>query len=148
MAATLSMGGAAISKVNAADNAPLGRRAAFAEKVKEKLGLTDEQGQKIKEEMIAEKDTIVDLMQRFQTARHELSETIEKSSATEADVRLAAGKLAVVEADAAVLRAKLYKKISPILTQEQVGKLKELNGSVDQLLSQVIEKAGTKLRER
>jgi len=136
---------AAPMDLRAADAAPLGRRAAFTEKVKEKLGLSDEQTQKIKSELAANKESITDVVRRMHVARADLRDVIQKPGATETEIRAAAAKIAPVEADAAVLRAKLYAKVSAILTTEQNEKLKQLNASVDQFVTTIMERAGDRL---
>ena len=121
------------------------RRAAFAEKAKEKLNLTDEQLRQIKSELASQKETLADIAQRMKAAKSTLRDTIQKSDATDVEIRAASAKVAAVDADAAVLRSKLYRKISPILTSDQQATLRELNSSADELITQIISKVGGRL---
>jgi Spy/CpxP family protein refolding chaperone len=146
MAAGLLLGGLTLNSFAAADRA-LPRRGEVAERVKEKLGLTDEQVKKIKSEVASEKSDISDVAHRLHTARTELRETIQKPDATENEIRGASAKVAAVEADAAVLRAKLHKKISPVLTSEQQGKIKKAQKHVGQLVDRIIDRIGERLSE-
>lgn len=129
----------------AAQEPARGGRAAFVEKVREKLNLTDDQLRAIKAELAAQKEAIADLLPKLHAAKTALRDVIQKDGATEAEVRAAAGKLAAVEADAAVLRSRLHARIKPLLTEDQLGKIKEVNASVDELITQVIAKVGAKL---
>jgi Spy/CpxP family protein refolding chaperone len=140
----LFCGTATVATCRAAD-APLSRFNAMRDQAKEKLGLTDEQLSRIKSEFAAEKDSIRDIMARLHTERAALRETIQKKDAKEAEVRAAAAKLAEVEADAAVLRSRLFGKVNPILTDEQRTKLKEMHAHVDDLVQRLLEKAGARL---
>src|SRR6266576_5725601 len=99
-----------VLNAQAADG-PLARRGAYVEHAKEKLGITDEQAAKIKSAVAAEKDSVTDIMRRLHSARAELRETIQEPNASEKSIRGAAARLAAVEADAAILRAKLYKNV-------------------------------------
>jgi Spy/CpxP family protein refolding chaperone len=144
LAAGLIGGEATILNCTAADGA-LSRRVAIRDQAKEKLGLTDEQLNKVKSELSAEKESIKDIMQRLRTERANLRAAIQKKDAKETDVRAAAAKLAEAEADAAVLRSRLYGKVNPILTDDQRAKLKEMDAHVDDLVSKLLEKAGDRL---
>ena len=109
---------------------------ALGERVKEKLGLSDEQAAKIKTELRAEKDAMQDLAHRWHIARTELREVVQHPNASEGSIRHAAAKLAKVEADAAVLRARLHRNISPILTDEQKAQVKESQKNAGLMLEQ------------
>ncbi len=144
MAAAITASGFTVLPSHAAETAPA-RRAAFAEKAKEKLNLTDEQLRQIKSEVVVQKESLADIMKRMKSAKAILRDAIQKSDATETEIRAAAAKVAIVEADAAVLRAKLYGKINPILTSDQQATLKELNSSADELITQMISRIGGKV---
>ena len=75
--------------------------------------MTEEQVAKIKAELGAEKATLISLLKRLHDAHEQLRGTIQQDGVTEDAVRDAASKLAVVQADFAVERAKLHGKISP-----------------------------------
>jgi Spy/CpxP family protein refolding chaperone len=143
MASAFFASGVIVLNSNAADAGT--RRDNFREQVKEKLGLTDDQVEDIKTTLLAEKDAIKDIMNRLHAVKSSLRDAIQKENAKEADVRAAAAKFAAVEADSAVLRSRLYGKINKTLTEEQRGKLKDLNANVDDFISKLIEKAGERL---
>ena len=146
LAAALLSGGLELNSFAAAEK-PTARRAIVVQRVKEKLGITDEQVTKIKGTVAAEKDSIVELLGRLHTARTELRNTIQKPDATENEIRGAAAKAAAVESDAAVLRAKLHKKIAPILTSEQQEKLNTMQSNVGRFVDHLIDRVGEHLAQ-
>jgi Spy/CpxP family protein refolding chaperone len=147
-AAVVLAGGLTLaSNTFAAAHVAVSRSAAVVKRAKEKLGVTDEQVAKIKSEVITEKDNITELLHRLHAARTELRKTIQKADTTENEIRGAAAKVAAVEADAAVLHAKLQKKIALVLTTEQQSKLKEMRGKAGWFADRFIDKIGEKLGE-
>ena len=144
-AAALLAGGMSIN-AHAAAERPAFRRGALAERAKEKLGLTDDQVAKIRTELASEKDSIKDLLQRLHTARSELRDVIQQPTASEGSIRDAAAKVAKVESDAAVLRAKLYHNIAPVLTDEQKAKIKEARQKAGALADRLMERIGARRR--
>ena len=112
-----------------------------------RLGLSEEQTAKIKAELVAEKGTLTPLIERLHSTRTGLRETIQKNGVTENEVRGAAAKLAATEADLAVERAKLYGRISPILTAQQLQRLNELQQRADDLVDGAISLFGQRINE-
>lgn len=147
MAAALVAGGITVVGTQAAPGAgPLAqRRAALRDRLKEKLGLTDEQAARIKTEVAGEKEAITGLLKRLHTARAELRDTIQQNGVSETAVRAASAKVAGVEADIAVERAKLHGRISPILTAEQMARVKAFQQKVDKFLDRALETIGERL---
>jgi Spy/CpxP family protein refolding chaperone len=147
MAAAVAAGGITVIKTHAAQEPGLfaQRRGAVLARVKEKLGLTDEQLGKIKAELRSEKENITGLLKRLRSARAELRDTIQQEGATEETIRAASARVADVEAELAVERAKLHGKISPILTADQLARLKEFQQKVDEFLDRAIETVGERL---
>jgi Spy/CpxP family protein refolding chaperone len=147
LAAGLGAGGLFVVKAHAVERIAANRhfQGRFLERAKEKLGLSDEQVAKIKTELKGEKDTLRDLISRLHEARVGLRETIQASDANESSVRTASAKVAAVEADLAVERLKLYGKISPILTAEQVEKVKEFQSRLDDFLDNAVNHIGDRL---
>jgi Spy/CpxP family protein refolding chaperone len=150
LAAALTAGGfiaynAHAAEKNAAPQRPF--RGRLLERAKEKLGLTDEQAVQIKAVLKSEKDNITSLLTRLQDAHAGLREAIQSSDATEASVRVAAAKVAAVEADMAVERLKLHGKISPMLTAEQQAKISEFHSRVDEFMDGAIDRIGKRLAE-
>jgi periplasmic protein CpxP/Spy len=103
----------------------------FLSKAKEKLGLTDEQINKIKGELLAEKEILKPLVTSLHDAKIGLREVIQKKGASESEIRAASAKVAAVEADLAVERARLYGKLSSILTADQLAKIDEFQEKMD-----------------
>ncbi|MFI5356502.1 MAG: periplasmic heavy metal sensor [Opitutales bacterium] len=100
----------------------------------QRLGLTDDQVAKIKAELRTEKEPMRTLALKWHDARIALRETIKQPKASEAEVRAAAAKVAAVEADLAVLRARLYTRISPLLNREQLDKVAQREHKVDEFV--------------
>ncbi|MDB6015751.1 MAG: hypothetical protein JWR19_240 [Pedosphaera sp.] len=145
--AAIAVGGVIVLDVRAQEGPRKGLRGQFLERAKEKLGLTDEQMGKIKTELGAEKGTLSGLLTSLHDARVGLREVIQKNGATESEIRAASAKVAAVEADLAVERAKLYGRISPILTAEQLAKVSEFQQRVDDFMDDAIKSLGERLAQ-
>ena len=147
LAAGLGAGGLCVFNTHAAERA--GAQRAFhgrlLEKAREKLGLTDEQVGKIKTELKGEKETLKGLISRLHDARVGVREAIQASDANESSVRAASAKAAAAEADLAVERLKVYGRISPILTPEQLEKVHEFQARMDDFLDNAIGHLGDRL---
>ena len=52
-----------------------------------------------------------------------------------------------MEADAAILRAKLYKNVGAVLTPDQVAKLKEMQSRAGSFVDHIIDRVGERLSE-
>ena len=85
-----------------------------------------EQGRAVTESHQAEMKAVGD---RAMTARQALQAATTSPSFDEAAVRARAAELAAVEADFAVVRARIFADVFQILTPEQQAKVKELSGS-------------------
>ena len=113
-------------------------RGQILQRIAQKLSLTDDQKTQIKSVWAGEKDTVTALIGQWHDARKNLRDAIHASDANETTVRDAAAKVAVVEADLAVERLKLYSKIAPILTGEQRRKIAAFEQRVDDRISDAI----------
>ena len=147
MAAAIIVGGITVSRIQAAQSGgPFARQgAALRSRLIERLGLTEKQVAKIKAELRAEKDALTSLLKRLHDAHGQLRSTIQQDGVTEEAVRAAASKVATVQADIAVERAKLHGKISPILTADQLVQMNEFQQKVDAFLDRAIETIGERL---
>lgn len=143
-AAGLLAGAAFIPAARAADApaSPGPRHGRWLQQAREKLGLSDDQLQQIRTELRAEKASLTPLVSQLHQARVSLRQAIQASEADETSVRAAAGKLAGVEADLAVERMKLFRRIAPVLTREQLDKLKEFRAAIDAAVDRAIDRAG------
>jgi Spy/CpxP family protein refolding chaperone len=147
MAAAISVGGVTVWAIQAAQPAaPFSeRRAALRSRAIERLGLTDEQAAKIKAELRGEKVAITSLLERLHNAHEQLRNTIQQEGVTEEAVRAASAKVASVQADIAVERAKLHRKIRPLLTTDQLARVREMQERLDGFLDRVVETIGERL---
>src|SRR5258708_31546107 len=139
MPAAVAVGGVTMLKAGAADTPQLragpGR---FLARAIDKLGLSPDQVARIKTELSGEKDALTGILTSLHDARIGLRETIQKPGASETSIRAAAAEVGAVEADLAVERAKLYGKISPILTAEQLAKVNEFQQRADDFVDGAI----------
>jgi Spy/CpxP family protein refolding chaperone len=119
----------------------------LAERAKEKLGLTDEQLGQLKDVLKSDKTNIVSLLGRLRDVRAGLRDAIRSADANETSVRAASAKVAAVEADFAVERMKIFKEISPILTDDQRTKLAALQSKLDEFIDRAINRVDAKLGE-
>jgi len=96
------------------------------------LNLTDAQREQIK--AIAEKhrDEMKAIQDRMQPARKALDAAITADAFDENAIRAAAAEVAGIEADGAVLRAKVHQEGWKVLTPEQQQKAKELQSQMEQ----------------
>ena len=148
VAAAVTAGGLSILTTQAAEG-QLGRyaeRGRLLERAKERLGLTDEQVTQIKAELAGEKETLKSLFTRLHEARKGLRETIHSADATDTSVREAAAKVGAVQSDFAVERLKLYRRISPIFTDEQREKVKGFEAHIDEFVDSALSRFGERLR--
>ena len=97
-------------------------------RLKEKLGLTDDQVAKIRIEVRAQKGQLKEHAQHIQAARADLRQAVQ-SNASEQKIRTAATALGVAQGDFALARAALFARIAPILTPEQIAKFHEMQAN-------------------
>ncbi len=153
MAAAVALGGAMLVKaqttdtnqVSSADTSRPGGR--LMGRLRGQLGLSHEQTATIRASLAADKDNLTQLLSSLHEARMNLRETIRKPGATENEIRGASARVASVEADFAVERAKLYGKISAVLTPEQIAKLDELQQRADDSVDGAIVGFGRRLAQ-
>ncbi len=144
LATALNLGGWMATPSLAADTAaPAQGR--FFQRIARKLNLTDDQKAQIKTVLWAEKDTLTTLLGQWHDARMDLRAAIQANGANETTVRAAAARVAVVEADLAVERMKIYGKIAPILTDEQRRQIADFEQRADGFVGGVIARAGERL---
>lgn len=146
-AAVIGAGGFTAIKVHAGVQKPrAGFRGPVMQKIIDGLQLTDEQVDKMKSEIRGEKETLVPLLKQLHETRKGLRDVIQSGS-DEAAIRAAAAKVAAVEADLAVERAKLHTKIAPILTDEQILKVKAFEEKVDDFVIKALKTFGENLEQ-
>lgn len=148
VAAVVAAGGVTLVRARAQDAGAGGfGRGRILAQVKAKLGLSNDQVGQIKGQLSADRGQLTGLLTAWHEARVSLRETIQKPGASEAEIRAAAARVAAVEADLAVERARLYGKISPILTADQLARVGEFQQRVDDLVDGAIMVLGKRLAE-
>ncbi len=96
-----------------------------AKALRKELNLSKSQMERIKKEFASLKEPMKAQSQRLREARTTLRTAIQ-SGATETEIRNAAATIGTIEGDLAMVRATLFSRIKPILTPEQLEKLKQL----------------------
>ena len=142
-ALTIVAGGFTASRLFAADEgAPGPWQGKIFQRIAEKLNLTADQRTQIRGILAGERGNLQPILSELHAARVSLRESIRASTANEAAVRAASAKVAAAEADLAVERMKLYGKIAPILTDEQLNQLAAFEERTDDLVEQAIARIG------
>jgi Spy/CpxP family protein refolding chaperone len=118
----------------------------IAQRIAEKLGLSDDQITHIKKVRDEEKGYVLTKLSDLHKARVDMRGVIQSQTSGKVDekaVRAAHAKVAAVEADLAVERAKIYAKISPVLTPEQLDKVREFQQRRDENVGWFLKNIGT-----
>jgi len=95
------------------------------------LDLSDAQRQQVRAAFDAHKDELKAIGERTQVARKALQDAITVDAFDETAIRTKAAEVALVDADAAVLHAKMHAAVFALLTPEQQQKAKELRGQME-----------------
>jgi periplasmic protein CpxP/Spy len=90
------------------------------------LGLSDDQKTQIRAATSAHREEFKTLFDRARTARQAQQAAVEQVPMNEQQVRAAATEVASVEADMAVLRARVHEQVYSVLTPDQQTQLKAL----------------------
>ena len=141
LAAVLNLGGSLTTSSLGADTATPAHGGYF-HRMAQRLNLTDDQKAQIKTIWQSDKDTLKSLFSQLHAARQYLRATIQAAGANETTVRAASAQVAVVEANLAVERMKIFAKIAPVLTDEQRQQLSELERRADDFVGRAIAHAG------
>ena len=111
-------------------------------KLAAKLGLNDQQKAQAKAIFEANRAEAKPLFASLKNERHQLRTLIHSGTADEAAVRAQSAKVAAVQADLAVQRAKGAKQLMALLTPDQQSKLKALEKKHEERF----EKGGMKMK--
>ena len=103
----------------------------FMKKMAAELGLTDQQKAQIKEIFKKERSEMQPLMTRLIKERRNLRTLVQADKIDEKAIRAEAAKIAVVEGDLAMQRARMARQIRAILTPAQVEKFKAMQKERD-----------------
>ena len=95
------------------------------------LDLTDAQREQVRTIMESHRDQQKAIGDRMQAARKALHDAIAAETIDEGAIRGAAADIGTIEADAAVLQAKIRGEVFALLTPEQVKKAKELRSEME-----------------
>ena len=95
------------------------------------LDLTDAQREQVRTIMESHRDQQKAIGDRMQAARKALHDAIAAETIDEGAIRAAAADIGTIEADAAVLQAKIRGEVFALLTPEQVKKAKELRSEME-----------------
>jgi Spy/CpxP family protein refolding chaperone len=101
-------------------------RGQMLERLLERLDLTEDQRASIHEVMLAQRERTRELHEAKTAARRALGETIHADALDEGAVRRAAADVAAVDADLAVMRARMFQEINKTLSAEQRQRMKTL----------------------
>jgi protein CpxP len=108
------------------------------------LGLTEEQQTQMRSVLQKHRPEIEPLIERVVAERRALREQIQSETFDEAAVRAQAARVAAVEADLAVARAKVAAEIRPLLTEQQREQLadwqEEREAWVDFALQRIVKR--------
>ena len=96
------------------------------------IGVTDAQKAQIRSILRQHQPTIEPMIHRLVAERRKLRDTIRMGDVNEEAIRAQAANVAGIEADLAVQRAYIVREIKPILTTEQIEKLKEVQIDFDE----------------
>ena len=146
LAALLNLGGGLTTASLGADTATPAHGGYF-HRLAQRLNLTDDQKAQIKTVLQSERGTLRPLLGQLRAARTNLRAAIRAADANESTVRAASAQVAVVEANLAVERMKIFAKIAPILTDEQRQQLSELEPRADNFADRAIARAGDEAAE-
>ncbi len=91
-----------------------------------KLGLSEQQKVKIKEIFKQDRRQLEPTMTKLMAERHHLMELVHADKTDESAIRAQAVKLAGLEGDMAVQRARMFQQIRAVLTPQQLEKLKTI----------------------
>ena len=141
LAAAFSLGGFLTTPSLGAETAAPAR-GRYLNRLAQRLNLSDDQKAQIKSILQAEKDTLKDLRTQLRSSRESLRDTIQAANANESSVRIASAKVAAVEANLAVERMKIFARIAPLLTDEQLQELKDLENRADAFVNQAVSQTG------
>jgi periplasmic protein CpxP/Spy len=149
---TVGLAGAAyVSAQNSSSGAPVGRQGGFGPgrgrggpggpggilgPAFERLDLTDAQKTRVKEILDSHQADLRALGTRSMTAHQALDAATASDSFDEATVRTRAAELAAIDADMAVMRARVYNEVYQILTPDQQKQLKQLRAEMQQRMQE------------
>jgi protein CpxP len=102
----------------------------------QRLDLTDAQKTRLKEIVDSHRDELRTLADRMRTAHQALDTATTADSFDEATVRTRAAEVAAIDADLAVMRARVFNEAYQILTPDQQKQFKQLRAEIQQRMQE------------
>lgn len=112
------------------------------------LDLSDAQQEQVRGILQSNEAAFRDVGERLRTAQQNLQEAIAAPSFDETAIRARSAEVAVVQADAAVLRGKVHGEVWSILTAEQQQKAAELKAKIAERVEQRRQRMQQRLQQR
>jgi protein CpxP len=112
------------------------------------LELTDDQRAQVRQVMDSHRDEQRAVGEKLMAAHRAQNDAITAAQFDEQLVRTKSAELAAIEADAAVLRAKLHSEVFAVLTPEQQAKAAELKAQREARVQQVKERVRERVQQR
>jgi protein CpxP len=112
------------------------------------LDLTEDQRAQVRQVMDSHRDELRAIGERVMAAHRAQDDAVTAAQFDEQVVRSKSAELAAVEADAAVLRAKLHSEVFAVLTPEQQAKAAELKAQRQADMQQFRERTRERVKER
>ncbi|MBI5724151.1 MAG: Spy/CpxP family protein refolding chaperone [Planctomycetes bacterium] len=109
--------------------------------LKDKLNLTDEQQQKIREIVQTNKAELAQVVQPVVEKKRALRQAVLAENADEKAIRAAADELGKAAGDAAVAISKVAKQVRAVLTPEQIEMIKQCRTENDQSVDQFLQES-------
>jgi protein CpxP len=111
------------------------------------LQLTVQQKQQLKDIFAKNRPQTGPLMKQFGAERRAMRALIQADDIDEAAIRAQSAKVATIEADLAVQRARVAQEIRTILTPEQIAKAKELQAQRDKKMDERATRPGKRQKQ-
>lgn len=112
------------------------------------LNLTDSQKEQVKAVFDSHKSEMEAIGTRLRTAHKALNDAVTADTFDEGAIRAKSADVAVVEADGAVLRAKVRGEVWALLTPEQQQKARDLQTQMQQRMGQMRERMQQRRQQR
>ena len=114
--------------------------------IADRLGLSETQREQVRSVVDSRRDEVRTLVERSTTARRTLEAAVMSQKFDESTIRAQSAELAVIEADMAVTRARIFGEVVQILTPEQRKELDTLRSQMEQRRQTQIERRANRPR--
>jgi protein CpxP len=117
-----------------------GREGLYSGKALDRLGVSAEQKAQIRDVLGKYRPETEPAVRQLAAERRALRKMIQGGAADEAAIRVQAAKVASLESDLAVVRARAAKEVRTLLTPEQLARLGELQAKREQKADRMMER--------